>query len=242
VKRLANASLVILDEISMMRAGEFDAIVFDLCKIGFSGVLLAVGNDAQLGPVIPRASPSVFLAHHVTRSTEYASSGCLHLSLRQNMRMADDVAFNSACNRLGYGVWDNATPFAVDGSQFVRLPCSMFPATPDRPEDVSAGRQWAFPTMFGSHPHVPFGTGHEACIIITPTRQLELEHNILFVDLLHGDCITYTARDEVSAVQGQTAPAALSQLGDDMVEALDDSGAPRGNIRLKIGATSSILH
>lgn len=242
VARLAKAQLIIVDEISMMRAGELDAIVQDLRTIGFKGVLLAVGNDAQLGPVIPRASASAFLAHHVTTSVTYEN--CEHFTLSQNMRMTADLPFHKACTSLGYGRWAQATPLADDGSQTVSLPCTLFPAAPATDAELDDGRRWIHPTMFSEVPHVPFGPGSCQSTIISPTRDLEAGHNTFFVGLLPGDATVYRARDEISHVDNksrtrdQPNPAYL--LGDDMVDALDDSGAPRGTLKLKPGVHSGL--
>jgi hypothetical protein len=226
----------------MMRAAELDTVVNALRKIGFRGVLMAVGNDAQLGPVIRNASASLFLAHHVTRSRAYADDSCTHVMLSQNMRMSEDAEFLSACNAVGYGTWRDATPFADDGSQFVRLPCSLFPAMPATLPNIAAARRWIHPTMFSDHPCIPFDSHTNPSVIITPTRQLELQHNLFFLHKLTGAATTYVARDEISQGQGRDHRDAIRVLGDDMVGALDDSGAPRGTLMLKPGAYLLVMY
>ena len=163
---LAQAALIIIDERSMIRAKELDCISAALRIIGFQGVLLVVGNDAQLGPVMKGANIITFIANHVTSSQPYASSLCHHVTLRQNMRMSGDHEFMAACLKIGYGVWEHATPFAADWSQIISLPVSLFPAVPATTDEILRSRRWVHPTMFSSSPHVPFSSQQDQNIII----------------------------------------------------------------------------
>lgn len=70
--------LVIVDEVTMMKASELDAIVKGLRCIDFDGALLLLGNNAQLPCVIEKASTSDviengstsdFVRRHITSGT-----------------------------------------------------------------------------------------------------------------------------------------------------------------------------
>lgn len=231
--RLAHSVLIIMDEISMMRCGEFDAVWDALKVVGFRGILLAVGNDAQLGPVIQGGPANALLLHHITVSGAYNDAATVHKYLTSNVRMASDRELQRAVHDIGYGDYDDA--FHEDGSQVLDLNTALFSTSLDTPEGMHAARRWTHPRMFDAIPVAPFGPGTEYSIIITATRALEQAHNEFFVRKLPGRGVMYRSRDEFAVVPGRDG-SAISALSDDMGATLDDSGAPRSQLLLKPGA------
>jgi hypothetical protein len=229
---LRDASLIIMDEISMMRAAEFDAIWDGLKRIGFQGSLIAAGNDAQLGPVIPDGTPNSLLLHHITTSNAFHASETVHATLRMNMRMATDAVFQDVIHRIGYEEF--VDQFESDGSQQIDLCPNMFSIATDTDVGVLDARRWTHPSMFACVPELPFGAHVQTSIIVTATRALEAEHNEFFVRQLPGEEVLYCAHDEFAAVPGRDG-SAICHLSDDIGPTLDDSGAPCAHILLKPG-------
>jgi hypothetical protein len=67
-RRLRDASLIFVDEVTMMRADELDAIVTKLHELSFRGVFMIVSNCAQLGAVIPHADEATLIASSINRN------------------------------------------------------------------------------------------------------------------------------------------------------------------------------
>ena len=193
--RIEDAELVVIDESTMMRAGELDAVVPALRAVGFKGVLCILGNFAQLGPVLPGADVGATLKHHITSSTALNDPACVHVRLRTNVRMEDDPEFLRACNDIGYG---RLAPVegerGLDGMHHVDLDAAMFNAvpyeTPLSEEDTSDDaalrqvREFAHPTMFEQEPYYDFARDGKASIIECPTRAVERSHNEYFLQRL----------------------------------------------------------
>lgn len=187
--RLARAALVIVDEVTMMKASELDAIVAGLRSVRFAGALVLLGNNAQLSCVIERASTGDVITHHVTSSRTYRRERVSHFRLCVNMRMAGDKAFRRACHEIGYKrLPAEGDIVGHDGSHLVRLDRGVFDAVPDNGEADSSAlrdvREWAHPAMFGRAPryvldgHLGFNT------LICATRAVEKDHNMFYLSLL----------------------------------------------------------
>ena len=221
----------------MMRAEECDAIVAGLQTVGFTGVLILMGNNAQLGPVLRRSSIASFIAHHITKSRALQAPTCKRFRLTTNMRMQRDPAFLDACTRIGYArepaVNDD---LGLDGSHLVRLPTALFHAVPDDTTSIQHARRWVHSSMYEDHATYTFGN-----VIVCPTRAYEHEHNAHFLNMLPGEATVYHARDEVVPKAGQHADFEALVLSDDLGSALDDSGKPRYELPLKPGAPVQLL-
>ena len=239
--RLQRASLVIIDEITMMRAAELDAIVDKLGDIEFTGVVLILGNNAQLGPVLPHSTAAAFIRHHVTASRTYADPYCLHVQLRTNVRMQTDPDYHEACRRIGYALDPPLEDVTPSGARRVRLPTATFNAVAATDASVEALRRWAHPTMYDDHPHYAFDGSTGANVIICPTRALELEHNLAYLARLPGKEHVYQARDDIVPKAGKHASFEAEVLTSDTGAALDESGQPYYSIPLKPGAPVQLL-
>lgn len=68
---LAPVHFIIFDEITMLTGPGLDCCVQELERIGFTGVLLISGNDAQLPPVLINAPPEIVLANHIVSRQSY---------------------------------------------------------------------------------------------------------------------------------------------------------------------------
>ena len=105
---LLDKSLLVLDEISMLRKDQLDCVSTELHRISFTGVVLLCGNDAQLAPVLPQLDVADVPTHHVVESKTYESA--THFTLTKNHRIKDDASgslnakLSALCLSLGYGL------------------------------------------------------------------------------------------------------------------------------------------
>jgi hypothetical protein len=87
-----------------------------------------------------------------------------------------------------------------------------------------------------------FPDGEQANIIQATTREIELDHNLFFLTLLPGPQYTFTSKDELERAQDDNKDDTYYDiLADDLGDALDDSGAPRHVLHLKVGAPVQLL-
>lgn len=194
------ADVVIVDEITMMRASELDAIVDALQRLQFTGALLLLGNNAQLACVIEHATTADVLQHHVTSSRTYHARGLTrHYRLKTNVRMANDMAFYNACTDIGYGRLAPLGEISATGMHQIRLDHTMFPVEgydDSNPERARASlervRRFAHPHMFDAAPLYELATDGATNVIICPTRAVEKAHNAFFLGLL-GACRSFAS-------------------------------------------------
>ena len=215
--RLCSAELIVIDEITMMRAGELDAIVKELRALGFIGALLLLGNNAQPACVIEYSTTSDVLKHHVTSSQTYHASCTRHFRLTSNVRMAHDLDFFEACKQIGYAELEPVDgEYAPSGAHRVRLDAHMFNAVPYNSVDGDATqsgiREFAHPGMFEDYPRYELSMGGATNAIICPARAMERAHNSFFLDLPGAcgpsACSLVTSRNTV--LPGSTPPRATT--------------------------------
>jgi hypothetical protein len=140
-RRLRDARLIFIDEVTMMRAAELDAVVAKLDDLGFRGVFMIVGNCAQLGAVLPGADDATILASAIVNALTFGRFR--HFRLTGQMRMTDSE-LREAVHSVRYGTWPSATGgnHHACASQRVRLPITLFPAISDVGNGIEDFRNW----------------------------------------------------------------------------------------------------
>jgi hypothetical protein len=225
-RRLRDARLIFVDEVTMMRADELDAIVAKLHERSFRGVLMIVGNCAQLGAVIRHADEATLIASSIVNASSFAAFHCIrHVG---QMRMTDTELHN-VIHAVGHG----SRPCIHDGdhhtcdAQRVRLPVSIFPT-------VCATGTGLEQFRLRVHPDV--ADARLSGTIICSTSSRAKEHKLTFLDRVHGAIHTHTARDEVVPIRDGDQAFERAHISADAVREFNGSGIPPSELALKIGA------
>lgn len=108
--RVHTARLIVADECSMMRRKELEAILVYLDHIKWRGVLLLMGNTAQLPPVLPGVSDAATAKQHISASPVFRAAPTFTLADIVRARAdADARAFVNTCLNIGYDLRDVRT-------------------------------------------------------------------------------------------------------------------------------------
>jgi hypothetical protein len=183
-------------------------------------------NCAQLGAVIPHADEATLIASSIVNATSFATF--CHFRLLGQMRMTD-TELRDAVHAVGYGTW----PCADNGdhhtcaAQRVLLPVSIFPTICATDTGLEQFRRWV-------HPDVA-DTRLQGTIICSTNARAE-EHNLAFLDRMHGSIHTYTARDEVVHIRDGDQAFERANISHDAARAFNGSGIPPSELVLKTGA------
>ena len=213
----APTHFIIFDEITMLTGPGLDCCVAELERIGFTGVLLISGNDAQLPPVLVNAPPETVIANHIVSSRTYLSPRTTHVTLRKNVRLEGDKQFAALCLAIGYGMMDRCRDGTDDDSEIhdapsgerkIMLPTELVNPIAAKPENMQNAWSRVFPSLFPSQgePYMPEkpDSGSRACIAC-PTHDLRTEHNAALSERLPGKFFSYTGVDEVLPLTGTNA-------------------------------------
>jgi hypothetical protein len=214
-----------VDEVTVMRAAELDAVVAKLDELCFQGVFMIMGKCTQLGPVLPGADDSMLIASAILNANTFGRFD--HFRLTGQMRMTDSD-LHDAVHSVGYGTWPSTDggDHLTCASQRIRLPTTLFPAISDKGNSIHDFRQWVHGRYMPSS--APQG------VIVCSTNARAEEHNLAFLDLLPGEDQTYTAHDEVVPDGEQAFKSA--HISSDAASAFNKSGIPPAHLLLKIGA------
>jgi hypothetical protein len=99
-RRLKDARLIFVDEVTMMRGDELDAVVAKLEELCFRGAFMIVGNCAQLGTVMPGADDATLIASAIVNAQTFGRFE--HYRLTGQMCMSDSE-LRDAVHSVGYG-------------------------------------------------------------------------------------------------------------------------------------------
>jgi hypothetical protein len=140
-RRLRDANLIFVDEVTMMRAAELDAVVAKLDELCFRGVFMIVGNCAQLGAVLPGADDSTLIASAIVNADTFQRFK--HFRLTGQMRMLDSD-LRDAVHSVGYGTWPSTSGgnHHTCAPQRILLPTALFPAISDAATGIQDFRMW----------------------------------------------------------------------------------------------------
>jgi hypothetical protein len=228
-RRLRDARLIFVDEVTMMRADELDAVVAKLHELSFRGVFMIVGNCAQLGPVIPGADDATTVEAAIVNAVSFPSFR--HFRLTGQRRMTD-VELRAAVHAVGYGTWPS-----VDGgshstcaAQRIRLPVSMFPAVSTSDSGLEHFQRWVHGDVAAQRPDRLQG------VIVCSTNARADEHNLAFLDRMDGSMKTYGSRDEVVPVRDGAQAFESAHISSDAARAFNQPGIPPAELSLKVGA------
>lgn len=244
---LRKASFIVMDEITMARAAELDVCMKELNRVGFNGVVLLCGNDAQLAPVMEGADEHDVVEHHIVSSLTYARAQ--HTTLTQNMRMCTEEAdlYRKMALKAGYGLLETDGDADTSGAGYVWLQRDLVNPVPATKQGLQCVHRFVFPTLFQEVPSMPAAVDEKdfGCIAVA-TRALEKEHNSLLLERLscaEGECKEYEAQDVVGAC---TVPRGDPAFGDaihaqheatELIESLgatmQASGIPDAALKLK---------
>jgi hypothetical protein len=165
---LQTARLIFIDEITMMRRDELDAIVDKLDALRFrgafqpssrsrndaaytslinstarsAGAFVVAGNLAQLGPVMPQSDLATQIGYSLPKA--HCWQRFRRMRLTGQMRM-HDRDLHSAVHRIGYGDWpklEGCNHTRVP-QQRIHLPTRLFPAVAATDANIADIHEWA---------------------------------------------------------------------------------------------------
>jgi hypothetical protein len=225
-RRLREANLIFVDEVTMMRAAELDAVVAKLDELCFRGVFMIVGNCAQLGAVLPGADDSTLIASAVVNADTFERFKHFHLTGQMRMLVSD---LRDAVHSSGYGTWPSTSGgnHHACASQRILLPTALFPAISDAATGMQDFRMWVHGQYVAGSP--PQG------VIVCSTNARAEGHNLALLQNLPDDARTYTARDEVLPVRDGNQAFESAHISSDCARAFNQSGIPPSEVVLKVG-------
>jgi hypothetical protein len=233
---LFESAIISMDEITMMRKDELDAIVDKLDEIGFVGVLMIVGNCAQLGPVILGKGLPELIEWNITRAACWDRFE--HLRLTGQMRCKNQ-RLRQAIHDIGYGCHPtiNGVPHSVCPMARVRMPTDLFPAFPADAKNLAEQRAWVHGAV-----NAPTAVSSMQACIVCATNALAEQHNNVLLDMVQGPVTEYKARDEVIRIDDRSkAQFDTSHLTDATSRLINKAGTALHTLRLKVGVPVHLM-
>jgi PIF1-like helicase len=263
-KLVQDAALITIDEVTMMKAAELDAIVAKLDDLAFQGALVIAGNCEQLGPVLP----GIAMHKHASYALPAASSfntRFRHAPLRSQQRVRDPQLLDMV-RAIGNGTYPRYQPpahlhhiyplasFNTEYEYLIELPSDVFIPIPAS-QAYQQALPWVHASMYPEHsaggnttttssPH--FDTSTRPAIATTTNSAAAEFNDVLVSRLQTGDVTHYYAWNEVldpgvGHTFADAAKHAYGRLSADTCSTLEHSGVPRQHLQLNVGTPVHVL-
>lgn len=263
-KLVQDAALITIDEVTMMKAAELDAIVAKLDDLSFQGALIIAGNCEQLGPVLPGIDMHKHSSYALPAASSFNTRFC-HAPLRSQQRVQDQQLLDMV-RAIGNGTYPRyelpahlrdicaLTSFHTEHAYLIELPSDVFIPIPAS-QAYQQALPWVHASMYPedsaqisagatSPPH--FDTSTRPAIATTTNSAAAEFNDVLVSRLQTGDVADYYAWNEVldpgvGHTFAHAAKHAYGRLSADTCATLEHSGVPRQHLRLKVGAPVHVL-
>lgn len=226
-KLLHNASLIIIDEITMLSKDGLrciDLLLRDIMKSNnpFGGKVLIVGGDfRQTLPVVPRGNRADIVESCIKTSQLWRHFE--HLKLTTNMRSEGQQEHNNWLLKVGEGIIPRVP--SLSNPDLIRIP----------PQMIENGS--LIDAIFGEHPAELNDEQLSNRTIVAATNVQVLEMNREIIGRLHGEPTIYYSADSVISED----PNDAINFTTEFLNGLTPSGMPPHTLLLKKGTIVMLL-